>query len=168
MTQFTILEYPDERLRKPGKTVDTFDADLKTLVADMFETMYEHDGVGLAATQINIQKRLFIMDVSPDKSDQLVFINPEITPTTNTSTEINEGCLSIPGVKVQIDRPKTVKIKAQNVNGEWFEMELDGLMSVCVQHENDHLDGKLFVDYLSRLKRERIKKKIEKQHKTHM
>ncbi|GAA4650466.1 peptide deformylase [Kistimonas scapharcae] len=165
MAILTILEYPDERLREVGVPVETVDDALRTFIDDMFDTMYESKGVGLAATQVNVQKRIFVMDLSEDKSDPMVFINPEITPLTDEVTEYGEGCLSVPGFYESLDRPAKVRVKALDRNGEPFEVECEGLMAVCVQHETDHLDGKLFVDYLSKLKRERIRKKLEKQHR---
>ncbi|OQX38729.1 MAG: peptide deformylase [Oceanospirillales bacterium LUC14_002_19_P2] len=165
MAILTILEYPDERLREVGIPVETVDDALRTFIDDMFDTMYESKGVGLAATQVNVQKRIFVMDLSEDKSEPMVFINPEITPLTDEVTEYGEGCLSVPGFYESLDRPAKVRVKALDRNGEPFEVECEGLMAVCVQHETDHLDGKLFVDYLSKLKRERIRKKLEKQHR---
>ncbi|WP_211830081.1 peptide deformylase [Kistimonas asteriae] len=165
MAILTILEYPDERLREVGTPVETVDDALRTFIDDMFDTMYESKGVGLAATQVNVQKRIFVMDLSEDKSDPMAFINPEITPLTDEVTEYGEGCLSVPGFYESLDRPAKVRVKALDRNGESFEVECEGLMAVCVQHETDHLDGKLFVDYLSKLKRERIRKKLEKQHR---
>ncbi len=165
MAILTILEYPDERLREVGVPVETVDNALRTFIDDMFDTMYESKGVGLAATQVNVQKRIFVMDLSEDKSEPMVFINPEITPLTDEVTEYGEGCLSVPGFYESLDRPAKVRVKALDRNGETFEVECEGLMAVCVQHETDHLDGKLFVDYLSKLKRERIRKKLEKQHR---
>ena len=165
MAILTILEYPDERLREVGAPVETVDDALRTFIDDMLDTMYESKGVGLAATQVNVQKRIFVMDLSEDKSEPMVFINPEITPLTDEVTEYGEGCLSVPGFYESLDRPAKVRVKALDRNGESFEVECEGLMAVCVQHETDHLDGKLFVDYLSKLKRERIRKKLEKQHR---
>ncbi len=165
MAILTILEYPDERLREVAVPVETVDDALRTFIDDMFDTMYESKGVGLAATQVNVQKRIFVMDLSEDKSDPMVFINPEITPLTDEVTEYGEGCLSVPGFYESLDRPAKVRVKALDRHGESFEVECEGLMAVCVQHETDHLDGKLFVDYLSKLKRERIRKKLEKQHR---
>ena len=165
MAILTILEYPDERLREVGVPVETVNDALRTFIDDMFDTMYESKGVGLAATQVNVQKRIFVMDLSEDKSEPMVFINPEITPLTEEVTEYGEGCLSVPGFYESLDRPARVRVNALDRNGEPFEVECEGLMAVCVQHETDHLDGKLFVDYLSKLKRERIRKKLEKQHR---
>ncbi|MCG8476337.1 MAG: peptide deformylase [Cytophagales bacterium] len=162
MAKLEILEFPDPRLREPGKTIEQVDDKLRALIDDMFETMYAADGCGLAATQVNIQKRLFIMDFSSDQEEPLVFINPEITPLTEEPSEFGEGCLSVPGFYENLNRPNRIKVKALNRDGEEFEAEFEGLPAVCIQHENDHLDGRLFVDYLSKFKRDRIRKKLEK------
>lgn len=165
MAILTILEYPDERLQKAGAVVENVDDSLHTLINDMLDTMYESEGIGLAATQVNVLKRIFVMDASKEKNQPLVFINPEITPLTEDFSNYSEGCLSFPGIFENLSRPSRVLVKALNRNGEPFEIECDGLMAVCVQHETDHLDGKLFVDYLSNLKRQRIQKKLKKQHR---
>lgn len=165
MAVLTILEYPDERLNEVSVPVENVDDALRTFIDDMFDTMYENKGIGLAASQVNVRKRIFIMDLSDNKSEPMVFINPEITPLTDEVTEYSEGCLSVPGFYEHVDRPARVHIKALDRDGKSFEIECEGLMAVCVQHETDHLDGKLFVDYLSRLKRERIRKKLKKQHR---
>ena len=162
MAKLEILEFPDPRLRKPGEKVTVVDDALRAVIDDMFETMYAADGCGLAATQVNIQKRIFIMDLSSEKEEPLVFINPEITALTDEASEFGEGCLSVPGFFENLDRPNRIKVKALNRDGEEFEAEFEGLAAVCVQHENDHLDGKLFVDYISKFKRDRIRKKLEK------
>lgn len=165
MAILTILEFPDPRLRTIAKPVEVVDDALRQLIDDMFETMYAAPGIGLAATQINVHKRLVVMDLSEDKSEPLVFINPEFEPLTEQMDQYQEGCLSVPGFYENVDRPQQVRIKALNRNGEPFEMVAEGLLAVCIQHECDHLNGKLFVDYLSSLKRDRIKKKLEKQHR---
>ena len=162
MAKLEILEFPDPRLRQPGVKVEQVDDALRAVIDDMFETMYAADGCGLAATQVNIQKRIFIMDLSAEKEEPLVFINPEITALTDEPSEFGEGCLSVPGFYENLDRPNRIKVKALDRNGEVFEREFEGLAAVCVQHENDHLDGKLFVDYISKFKRDRIRKKLEK------
>ena len=162
MAKLEILEFPDPRLREAGEQVETVNDEIRGLVDDMFETMYAADGCGLAATQVNIQKRIFIMDLSAERDDPKVFINPVITPLTDEPSEFAEGCLSVPGFYENLDRPNRVSIKALNRDGEEFVEEFDGLAAVCVQHENDHLDGKLFVDELSKFKRDRIRKKLEK------
>lgn len=162
MALLEILEFPDPRLRTVAAPVEQVDDALRALIDDMFETMYDAPGIGLAATQVNVHKRLLVMDVSEEGNQPLVFINPEITPLTDQTKPYDEGCLSVPGFYESVDRPERVLIKALDRNGEKFEMEADGLLAVCIQHEVDHLDGKLFVDYVSRLKRERIRKKLEK------
>jgi len=160
----TVLEFPDRRLRTKAKEVTVFDQAIKTLVDDMTETMYEAKGVGLAATQINVHQRVIIIDVSEEKDAPLCLINPEIIEKEGIE-ESEEGCLSVPGFFENIKRADHVKIKAQDKEGKPFEMEAGELLSVCIQHEMDHLDGKLFVDYLSPLKRRRIKAKLDKIHK---
>ncbi len=165
MALLKILEYPDPRLRNIGKPVDRITNDITTLIDNMLETMYDNEGVGLAAIQVNQPLRIFVMDLSPDHTEPMFFINPEITPLTETPSDIKEGCLSVPGFYDTLSRPERVLVKALDRKGKPFELECEGLMSVCVQHETDHLDGKLLVDYLSPLKRERIKTKLEKRHK---
>ncbi len=165
MAILTILEFPDPRLRTIAKPVDVVDDALRQLIDDMFETMYDAPGIGLAATQVNVHKRVVVMDLSEDKSEPLVFINPEFESLTEEMDQYQEGCLSVPGFYENVDRPQKVRIKALGRDGEPFEMVAEGLLAVCIQHECDHLNGKLFVDYLSSLKRDRIKKKLEKQHR---
>lgn len=165
MAILNILEFPDPRLRTIAKPVTVFDDALHKLIDDMFETMYAAPGIGLAATQINVHKRLVVMDLSEDKSEPRVFINPEFESLTEQMDQYQEGCLSVPGFYENVDRPQKVKIKAQDKHGEPYELIAEGLLAVCIQHECDHLNGKLFVDYLSTLKRDRIKKKLEKQHR---
>jgi peptide deformylase len=164
MARLQILEYPDPRLRTKATPVEVFDAALARKVADMFETMYEAPGVGLAATQVDFHKRLIVMDVSEGKTEPRVFCNPEILTQEGVGVT-EEGCLSVPGIFDEVKRAAVIKARAQDVNGATFEVELDGLAAVCLQHEMDHLEGKLFVDYLSDLKRERIRKKLEKDRK---
>ncbi len=159
-----ILQYPDDRLRKKAATVIEFNDDLKKLAADMAETMYAAPGVGLAATQINKHIRLIVMDVSEEKDQLLVLVNPEVIEKSEEEKECEEGCLSLPGIYETVCRPARVKIKAQDLEGKFFELDCDNLMSVCVQHEMDHLLGKVFVDYLSLLKKSRITTKLVKQH----
>mgnify|MGYP000205613388 CR=1 FL=1 len=166
MSILEILEYPDPRLRKIAKPVDKIDNKIQKLLDDMFETMYDAPGIGLAATQVDVHLQIIVMDISEDKDEPLVFINPEITVLDGDAEKMQEGCLSVPGFYEDISRIEHVLIKALNKSGEPFEMETSGLLAVCIQHEMDHLDGKLFVDYLSRLKRNRIKKKLEKIHKS--
>ncbi len=164
MALLNILKFPDPRLRTRARPVTEFDDDLRRLVADMFETMYEAPGIGLAATQVDVHKRLLVMDVSEDKSKPRVLINPELLEAEGEE-EMDEGCLSVPGYYETVRRAEKVRVRAQDEHGEWQEFEADGLEAVCIQHEMDHLEGKLFVDYLSSLKRDRIRKKLEKQKK---
>jgi len=161
MTRLTILEYPDPRLRTRAVPVDVVDAGMRELIDDMLETMYAANGIGLAATQVDVHRRLLVADVSESRKDPRVFINPEIL-TREGSTTSQEGCLSVPGYYDDVPRAERVRIRALDRNGEAFEADLDGLLAICVQHEIDHLDGKLFVDYLSELKRQRVRRKIEK------
>lgn len=165
MALLNILEFPDPRLRKVAEPVTVFDDALSKLVEDMFETMYDAPGIGLAATQVDVHKRLIVIDVSEDHSQPLVFINPEVTVLDKDTAEYDEGCLSVPGFYETVVRPQHVRVVARDRDGEEFTMEPEGLLAVCIQHEIDHLDGKLFVDYLSSLKRGRIRKKLEKQHR---
>jgi peptide deformylase len=161
MTRLTILEYPDPRLRTRAVPVDAVDAALRELIDDMLETMYAANGVGLAATQVDVHRRLLIADVSEGRNDPRVFINPEILGMGGTTTS-QEGCLSVPGYYDEVERAASVRVRALGRNGKPFELELDGLLAICLQHEIDHLDGKLFVDYLSEMKRQRVRKKLEK------
>jgi len=160
----TILEFPDDRLRKKAAPVPVVDGKIKKLVDDMLETMYEAKGVGLAATQVNVHQRVVVIDVSEQKDQPLCLINPEIINKDGVE-ESEEGCLSVPGFFEKVKRAERIKVKALNKDGKPFELEADDLLAVCIQHEMDHLEGKLFVDYISSLKRERIKKKLEKIHK---
>jgi peptide deformylase len=164
MARLQILEYPDPRLRTKATAVEAFDAALARKVEDMFETMYAAPGVGLAATQVDFHKRLIVMDVSEGKNEPRVFCNPEILSLEGTGVT-EEGCLSVPGIFDEVKRAAKVRARAQDVTGTVFEVDLDGLAAVCLQHEMDHLEGKLFVDYLSDLKRERIRKKLDKDRK---
>jgi len=162
MAILDILHFPDPRLRIKAKPVDVFDADLQRLVDDMFETMYDAPGIGLAATQVNVHKRVIVIDVSEEKDQPLVLINPEILADRGLE-EMQEGCLSVPDYFDNVQRSDWVRVRAQDQHGETFELETDGLLAVCIQHEIDHLNGKLFVDYLSELKRNRVRKRLEKQ-----
>ncbi|WP_106475880.1 peptide deformylase [Phytohalomonas tamaricis] len=166
MAILEILEYPDERLRTRAKPVEHVGDDVRRLIDDMFETMYDAPGIGLAATQVDHHIRLFVMDVSEDKSQPLVLINPEYEPLDDEREPMQEGCLSIPEYYAEVPRALRVKARALDRNGEPFELEADGLMAHCIQHEYDHLEGKLFIDYLSPLKRDRVKKKMQKRQKT--
>ena len=165
MAKLEILEFPDPRLRTVAKPVETVDDALRKLIDDMIETMYEASGIGLAASQVNVHKRVLVIDVSETRDQPQVFINPEITPLTEDLAPYEEGCLSVPGFYEKVERPSRVRIRALDRNGEPFEIETDGLLATCIQHEIDHLNAKLFVDYLSRLKRDRIKKKLQKVHR---
>ncbi len=164
MSQLNILEFPDPRLRTVAKPVTDFDAQLATLINDMRETMYAASGIGLAATQVDVHQRLLVMDVSTDQNEFQVFINPDIIERDGIQTH-EEGCLSVPGIYANVKRAEQITVRAQNVDGETFEQQLEGLAAVCLQHEMDHLQGKLFVDYLSPLKRAMVKKKLEKQRR---
>lgn len=162
MAILPILEVPDPRLKTVSEPVTEFDDKLQTLIDDMFETMYDAPGIGLAATQVDVHQRLLVIDVSEDHSEPLVFINPEVEVLDDTLGEYDEGCLSVPGFYETVNRPRRIRVTALDRNGEAFTRELEGLLAICLQHEIDHLDGKLFVDYLSPLKRQRIRKKLEK------
>jgi len=165
MAVLEILEFPDSRLRTKAKPVKQVTDRIRSLIDDMFETMYAAPGIGLAASQINVHERFLVIDVSEDKSDPLVFINPEITVLDPELGEYDEGCLSIPGFYETVCRPRRISVTALDREGASFTRELDGLLAICLQHEIDHLDGKLFVDYISSLKRQRIRKKLEKSHR---
>jgi peptide deformylase len=162
MAVLDILEFPDPRLRTQAKPVTEVTDATRALIDDMFETMYDAPGIGLAATQVNVHERLLVIDITEDRSEPLVFINPEVEVLDPELGEYDEGCLSVPGFYEAVKRPQRVKVTAVDRNGESFTRELDGLLAICLQHEIDHLDGKLFVDYLSPLKRSRIRKKLEK------
>ncbi|NOT10669.1 MAG: peptide deformylase [Methylococcaceae bacterium] len=164
MSILNILEFPDERLRKKAAKVETVDYKIKKLADDMLETMYESRGVGLAATQVNVHQRVIVIDVSENKDTPLYLINPEIIEKDGVE-ESEEGCLSVPGFFEKVKRAEHIRVKALNRDGQTYEFEARDLLAVCVQHEIDHLNGKLFVDYISPLKRQRIKKKLEKIHK---
>jgi peptide deformylase len=164
MALLQILEYPDPRLRTKAQPITEFNAALSTFIDDMFETMYAAPGIGLAATQVDFHKRLIVIDISKDRNEPLVFINPEILSREGVAV-MEEGCLSVPGIFDDVQRAAKVTVRAQDRTGQVFERELDDVLAVCLQHEMDHLEGKLFVDYLSDLKRERIRKKLEKERK---
>ncbi|MBK9184827.1 MAG: peptide deformylase [Agitococcus sp.] len=165
MAKLPILHFPDPRLRTKAKPVAVVDDAIRQLIKDMFETMYDAPGIGLAATQVNHHIRLVVMDLSEEKNQPMVFINPKVTPLTQEKAPYEEGCLSVPSVYDVVDRATLVRIEALNEQGEAFSLETDGLLAVCIQHELDHLEGKLFVDYLSSLKRQRIKAKLQKLQK---
>jgi peptide deformylase len=164
MARRTILEFPDPRLRTRARPVTRFDAELGRVVDDMLETMYAAPGIGLAATQIDVHLRLIVIDVSEKHDDPLVLINPELLSREGEASG-EEGCLSVPGIFDQVKRAAKVRVRAQDRHGSWFERDCEGMLAVCVQHEMDHIEGKLFVDHLSQLKRERIRKKLEKERK---
>jgi peptide deformylase len=165
MAKLPILHFPDPRLRTRAKPVPDVDDNIRRLADDMLETMYDAPGIGLAATQVNQHLRMLVLDISEDKSDPRVFINPVITPLTPDCVPYEEGCLSVPGSYDEVRRPARIRVEALDRDGKPFTLEADGLLAVCLQHEVDHLDGKLFVDYLSPLKRQRIKTKLEKLQK---
>ncbi|NOY66764.1 MAG: peptide deformylase [Gammaproteobacteria bacterium] len=164
MAKLDILYHPDPRLRTKAKQVDVVDKQVQNLVNDMFETMYEAPGIGLAATQVDVHKQIIVIDISEEKDKPLCLINPMILKTEGKE-EYEEGCLSVPGIYETVQRAENIEVRALDYNGEAFEMKADGLLAICIQHEIDHLHGKLFVDYLSRLKQGRIKKKLEKSAK---
>ncbi|MCB1749341.1 MAG: peptide deformylase [Gammaproteobacteria bacterium] len=159
-----ILHHPDPRLRTRATPVTRFDDELAVLIEDMFETMYDAPGIGLAATQINVHRRVIVVDVSTDRSAPLHLVNPELVETSGEE-EMEEGCLSVPGIFETVRRAECIRVRARNRTGQTFELDADGLLAVCIQHEIDHLDGKLFVDYLSQLKQGRIRKKLEKEQR---
>jgi peptide deformylase len=161
-----ILRYPDSRLHTVAKPVQAVDARIQKLVDDMAETMYAAPGIGLAATQVNVHERVIVIDISEDKSDLRVLINPEILSKSG-DVEWEEGCLSVPGIYDKVHRAEIIRVRALNRAGETYEFDADGLLAVCVQHEMDHLMGKVFVEYLSRLKQNRIKTKLVKQEREH-
>jgi peptide deformylase len=165
MSQLTILEYPDPRLRTKAQPVVVFDAALQTLIDAMFETMYAAPGIGLAATQVNVHKQLLILDVSEEKNRPLVLINPKIAAVEGSQV-YQEGCLSVPGIYADVERADRITVEALDRHGQPLAFEAEGLLAVCIQHEMDHLIGKLFVDYLSPLKRELVRRKLEKQRRT--
>ncbi|HEB86302.1 MAG TPA: peptide deformylase [Gammaproteobacteria bacterium] len=167
MSMLTILRYPDERLRTIATPVEHFDDNLHRLIDDMLETMYAAPGIGLAAAQIDIHKQLLVIDISEEKNQPLMLINPEILEKDG-SQEFDEGCLSVPGIYETVERARYIRLRACDRDGQVFEMEAEDLLAVCIQHEMDHLLGTLFVDYLSSLKRQRIRKKLQKQEKQAM
>lgn len=162
MATLDILRFPDPRLRNSAKIVKNVDGSISQLADDMLETMYKAPGIGLAATQVNVAQRVIVVDISENQDEPMVLVNPVLLETTG-SEEMEEGCLSVPGFYEKVKRAEKIRVQALDRRGESFEMEMDGLLAVCVQHEIDHLDGKLFVDYLSNLKRQRIRKKLEKE-----
>lgn len=165
MSILNILRYPDSRLHKIAKPVTVFDARIKTLVADMAETMYEAPGVGLAASQVDVHEQIIVIDTSETRSELRAYINPELVWVSPEKQIYDEGCLSVPGVYDGVERHAQVKVRAYDADGKQFELEADGLLAVCIQHEMDHLKGKVFVEYLSPLKRNRIKAKMLKEER---
>ena len=167
MTRLEILEFPDPRLRTRAQPVERFDAALGTLIDEMLATMYAAPGIGLAATQVNVHQRLIVIDISENHDQPMVFINPVILERDGVEVS-EEGCLSVPQIFEEVERAARVRVRAQDRQGQFFELELEGLLAVCLQHEMDHLEGKLFVDYLSALKRDRIRRKLEKNRREHV
>jgi peptide deformylase len=165
MALLPILHYPDPRLKTVAKPVAKVDDRIKKLVRDMAETMYEAPGIGLAATQVNQHIQVIVIDISDARDELRVFINPELIATSSQTTPAEEGCLSVPGIYDTVERPEQVTVRALDQNGEPFELQAEGLLAVCIQHEMDHLKGKVFVDYLSRLKQTRVKAKMRKLEK---
>lgn len=164
MAILNILHFPDPRLRNKALPVETVDDDIRQLAHDMLETMYQAPGIGLAAVQVNVLKRVIVIDISDDNSEPQILVNPELVETEG-EREFQEGCLSVPEAYEMVTRADTIKFKALDLDGKPFERSAEGLLATCIQHEIDHLDGKLFVDYLSNLKRDRIRKKLEKHQK---
>jgi peptide deformylase len=164
MARLPIIEFPDPRLRTVAKPVAAVDGRIRTLIADMFQTMYDAPGIGLAATQVDVHERLLVLDVSEDRSAPMVFINPVITASEGSQV-YQEGCLSVPGIFADVTRADCITVQALGREGKAFTLEADGLLAVCIQHEMDHLAGKVFVDYLSPLKRELVRKKLAKQRR---
>ena len=164
MSNLNILEFPDPRLTTVASDVEVFDESLKKLIQDMIETMYSAHGIGLAATQVNVHKRLLVLDVSENQDQPRVYINPQIL-TSEGEQDHEEGCLSVPGIYASVKRAENITIRAKDTDGNTFEEQAEGLHAVCIQHEMDHLIGRLFVDYLSPLKRNMVRKKLEKQRK---
>ncbi|GIX31662.1 MAG: peptide deformylase [Porticoccaceae bacterium] len=163
MAILRILEFPDPRLRTRARPVARVDDRIRRLADDLLETMYAAPGIGLAATQVDVHERVIAVDVSEERNQPLIFVNPEITPLGEERQEYQEGCLSVPGFFETVSRPARIRVRALDREGRPFELEADGLLAVCIQHEVDHLEGRLFVDYLSALKRQRIRAKLEKQ-----
>jgi peptide deformylase len=164
MALLDVLHFPDPRLRKKALPVDAIDDSIKSLATDMLETMYKEGGIGLAATQVNVRKRVVVIDLSEQRNEPMSLINPEIISTEGVE-QMQEGCLSVPDYYDLVERAEKVRFRYQNLEGKVVEVDTDGLLAVCIQHEIDHLNGKLFIDYLSPLKRQRLRKKLEKQEK---
>jgi peptide deformylase len=164
MTKLAILEYPDPRLRKTAKAVGVVDDAVRQLVGDLLETMYAAKGIGLAATQVDVHRRVLVLDISEERNQPLVLINPEILSAEGRGPG-EEGCLSVPDIYDKVQRATRIRVRALGTDGQPFEMDAEGLLGVCIQHEMDHLEGKLFVDYLSELKRQLIRRRLEKERK---
>ena len=164
MTRLTILEYPDPRLRTVAQPVAVVDDALRATIDDLFETMYAAKGIGLAATQANVHRRLMVIDISEEHNQPMVFVNPEVSERDCVGV-MQEGCLSVPGYYDDVERAQKIRVRALGRDGQPFELEAEGLLAVCIQHEIDHLNGRLFVDYLSELKRTRVRKKLEKERR---
>lgn len=162
MNKLEVLHFPDKRLRKVAQPVEKVDRKIKNIIEQMFFTMYEEKGIGLAATQVNIHKRIIVIDVSENKNEKIFLINPQIISLSKDLDTMEEGCLSVPGFYESVSRPKTIKVSSLDIDGKQIEFEAEGLLATCIQHEIDHLNGKLFVDHISALKRNRIEKKINK------
>jgi peptide deformylase len=162
MNKLEVLHFPDKRLRKVAQPVEKVDREIKNIIEQMFFTMYEEKGIGLAATQVNIHKRIIVIDVSENKNEKIFLINPQIISLSKDLDTMEEGCLSVPGFYESVSRPKTIKVSSLDIDGKQIEFEAEGLLATCIQHEIDHLNGKLFVDHISALKRDRIEKKINK------
>jgi len=164
MTKLAILEYPDPRLRTKAVPVTTVDDAVRQLIDDLLETMYAAKGIGLAASQVDVHRRVLVLDISDTRDQPMAFINPEIVEAEG-SAPVEEGCLSLPGIYDKLERATHIRVRALDRNGEPFDMEADGMLAVCIQHEMDHLEGKLFVDYLSELKRQLIRRRLQKERK---
>ena len=164
MAKLDVLHFPNPRLRKKGRPVTEIDDSIRKLAEDMLETMYAENGIGLAATQVDVQQRVVVIDLSEERNQPMILVNPEIISQEGTET-MQEGCLSVPGFFDEVQRAESIRMQYLDLNGEKIEMETGGLLAVCIQHEIDHLNGKLFIDYLSPLKRQRLRKKLEKQEK---
>ena len=160
MNKLEVLHFPDKRLRKVAQPVEKVDREIKNIIEQMFFTMYEEKGIGLAATQVNIHKRIIVIDVSENKNEKIFLINPQIISLSKDLDTMEEGCLSVPGFYESVSRPKTIKVSSLDIDGKQIEFEAEGLLATCIQHEIDHLNGKLFVDHISALKRNRIEKKL--------
>lgn len=167
MALLSILEFPDPRLRTVAKPVADVDDRIRKLIDDLFDTMYSAPGIGLAATQVNVHEQVIVIDLSENKDEPMVLINPEIEVLDETLFDYEEGCLSVPGFYEEVTRPRHIRLTSLDRNGQSYVTEPEGLLAVCIQHEVDHLKGKLFVDYISNIKRQRIRKKLEKQHREH-